>query len=108
MSDDNISRIQRLEQTIQQLIMQKQQFQRDFLELESAITELKTASEAWKLVGGIMVRVDPKDHMSLLQERLKAVKMRISSVEKQEDSLREKVKSLQSSVLENMGDESKN
>ena len=54
-AEKKISQLQMLEQGMQSLLMQKQQFQLQQVEIESALKELENVDEAYKIVGNIMV-----------------------------------------------------
>ena len=54
-SEKKINQLQMLEQSMQNLLMQKQQFQLQQVEIESALKELENVNEAYKIVGNIMV-----------------------------------------------------
>ena len=105
MSQDDLQQLQLLEQSLQQLLVQKQSVQSQLVEVESALEELGSTTESWKVVGNLMVRKDAKVLEQELSERKKALSLRVSSIEKQEERLRSKAKDLQQSVLGSMGDE---
>ena len=54
-SEQKIGQLQMFEQSMQNLLMQKQQFQLQQVEIESALKELEKVNEAYKIVGNIMV-----------------------------------------------------
>lgn len=97
-----ISQLQLLEQNLQNFMLQKQQFQTQLMEVESALTELEKSDTAYKIVGNIMV-ISKKDE---LQKDLKAKKemleLRIKTLENQEDKIREKATKTQSEILKGM------
>ncbi len=102
-SEKKLSQLQMLEQSMQNLLMQKQQFQLQQVEMESALKELEKVDEAYKIVGNIMVlskKADLKDDLSSKKE---VVELRIKNMEKQEAQLREKASKLQSEVMKEMG-----
>ena len=53
-----ISQLQMFEQSINNLLMQKQQFQQQLIEIDSALEELKTTENAYKIIANIMVKSD--------------------------------------------------
>ena len=49
-SEKKLSQLQMLEQSMQNLLMQKQQFQVQQVEIESALNELENVDEAYKII----------------------------------------------------------
>ena len=101
-TEKKISQLQILEQSMQNLSMQKQQFQLQQVEIESALKELENVDEAYKIVGNIMVLSKKTDLKTDLNSKKEIVELRIKSMEKQENQLREKASGLQSEVLKEM------
>jgi len=102
-SEKKLSQLQMLEQGMQNMLMQKQQFQLQQVEIESALKELEKVNEAYKIIGNIMVLSKKEDLKSDLTSKKEVIELRIKSMEKQEDQLREKASKLQSEVLKEMG-----
>ena len=101
-SEKKLSQLQMLEQSMQSMMMQKQQFQLQQVEIESALKELENVNEAYKIIGNIMVLSKKEDLKSDLSSKKEVIELRIKSMEKQEDQLREKASKLQSEVLKEM------
>ena len=101
-TQETIERLQGIEQTMQALLGQKQQFQSQLIELESALTELESAPKAYKIVGGIMVEAAPEALKAEVSSKKDIMMMRIGSIEKQEKMLKEKAKALQEDVMQTM------
>ncbi len=102
-SEKKINQLQMLEQSMQNLLMQKQQFQLQQVEIESALKELENVDEAYKIVGTIMVLSKKPDLESDLKSKKEIVELRIKNMEKQENQTREKASKLQAEVLKEMG-----
>ena len=98
-AQDKIRQLQMLEQGLQQLLMQKQAFQLQMMEIESALKELDGAGEAYKIIGNIMVLTKREELDKELKEKKETLELRISSLEKQETKTREKAASLQNDIL---------
>jgi len=96
---ESIGRLQLLEQNAQAFAMQKQQFQNQLFELESALKELETTSTAYKIVGNIMVATKKEDLTKELQQKKEIIELRIKNIEKQEGQIKDKAKKLQEEVL---------
>ena len=101
-SEKKLSQLQMLEQSMQNMMMQKQQFQLQQVEIESALKELEKVNEAYKIIGNIMVLSKKEDLKNDLTSKKEVIELRIKSMEKQEDQLREKASKLQSEVLKEM------
>ena len=101
-TEDKINQLQIFEQSMQNIILQKQQFQAQISELNSAIKELATTKTSYKIIGNIMVHTNKEELSKDLEEKKSTAELRIKTLEKQEESIREKTKSLQSEVMKNM------
>ena len=101
-AENKLGQLQMLEQSMQNMMMQKQQFQLQQVEIESALKELEKVDEAYKIIGNIMVLSKKEDLKSDLSSKKEVIELRIKSMEKQEDQLREKASKLQSEVLKEM------
>ncbi len=101
-TEEKIGRMQLLEQNIQNFLMQKQQFQTQLVEVNSALEELEKAEVSYRIIGNIMV-LSKKDELKKdLDSKKEMVELRIKAIEKQEEELKEKAKKLQGEVLEGM------
>ena len=101
-AEKKLNQLQMLEQSMQNLLMQKQQFQLQQVEIESALKELEKVNEAYKIIGNIMVLSKKDDLKTDLSSKKEIVELRIKNMEKQENQLREKASKLQNEVLKGM------
>ena len=69
-TEKKISQLQMMEQSMQGFLMQKQQFQGQLVEIESALKELEKSKEAYKIVGNIMVSSDKKELEGKISDQL--------------------------------------
>jgi prefoldin beta subunit len=99
---EQLQRLQLLDQNVQQLVAQKQQFQTQLYELESALKEIAHAPQAYKIIGNIMVASDKDTLKKELEQKKELVELRVKTFEKQEAQLREKLKILQDEVMKQM------
>ncbi len=106
-TEQKISQLQLMEQNAQQLMAQKQQFQAQLIEIESALKELKTTKESYKIIGNIMVKTGKEQLQKDLNSKKEMFELRIKTLEKQENKLKEKAKEIQSEVLKNMKNDGK-
>lgn len=98
--EEKTQQIQFMEQNIQNLFMQKQAFQMEFSETQSAMKEIENSDgEVFKIIGQLMVKTDIEKTKKDLLSKEDILKLRIKAIEKQEDSLTEKMESLRKEVL---------
>ena len=102
-SENKLGQLQMIEQSMQNLLMQKQQFQLQQVEIEAALKELENVDEAYKIIGNIMVLSKKADLNSELKSKKEIIELRMKHMEKQENQLREKASKLQNEVLKEMG-----
>jgi prefoldin beta subunit len=98
-AEESIYQLQLMEQNIQNLRTQRQQFQSNLIEIDSAINELEKTDESYKIVGNIMVKSEKKPLQEELNSQKEITSLRIDSFEKQEKDLREKASKLQKEVM---------
>jgi len=102
-----INQLQLLQQNLQNLILQKQQVQNQMLEIESALTELKTTDKAYKIVGKIMLASSKDRLIKNLQEKKEVSEVRIKNFKEQETSLQKNIEEVQKEVMEELKEENK-
>ncbi len=102
--EQKINQLQLFEQNVQSLLMQKQQFQMQSVEIKSALKELEGTEEAFKIIGGIMVSSKKEDLKKELTSKKEMSELRIKALEKQESQIKEKATKLQAEVMEKLKD----
>ena len=98
-TEQKISQLQMFEQSMQSFLGQKQQFQVQLVEIESALGELDNTDKAYKIIGNIMVESDKTELKADLLSKKEMLELRIKTMEKQENQVREKASNLQSEIL---------
>jgi len=106
-TEQKINQLQMFEQSLQNFLLQKQQFQVQLVEVDSALNELNGTEKAYKIIGNIMVESDKNELKAELQSKKEMLELRIKTMEKQEIQIREKAGKLQSEVLNKMKKEDK-
>jgi len=101
-AQEKIKQLQGMEQSMQQIHMQKQQLQNSVLEFESALKEVENAPEAYKIVGTIMVASSKENIQKDLKQKKEIAEVRLGSLDKQEAQLKEQAQKLQDEVLSTM------
>jgi prefoldin beta subunit len=99
-ASEEIAMLQNIEQSLQTIVLQKQHFQAQLIEIESALKEIEKKDSAYKIIGNIMVSVKKPELASELQEKMEKINLRIKNLESQEKKLREKSESMQKQVME--------
>ena len=103
MDQNKIQEMQILEQNIQNLLMQKQAFQMELSETKSALKEIENAKDdIFKIIGQLMIKADKNKVKEELSNKEKILGLRLSTIEKQEISLTEKLTSLREEVLKDV------
>ena len=98
-AQESISRLQILEQNLQNILMQKQQFQAQLFEIESALKELEGTQTAYKIIGNIMVNSNKTDLEKDLKQKKELIDLRLKNLDKQEKQFKDKTKQLQEEVM---------
>ena len=99
---EKIAKLQGLEQNLQNFLMQRQQFQTQLMEIDSALDEIEKTDNAYKIVGNIMVKTGKEDLKKDLIQKKELMEIRITSLEKQESQLQEKAQELKDEVMKNL------
>jgi len=107
MSSEKINQLQLLQQNLQNLQLQKQQYQSQLLELESAVQELKTTSQAYKIVGKIMISSSIPTLLKELEEKKEVLDVRLKNFVQQEKKLQQTQEKLQQEVMSELKDKKK-
>lgn len=100
MTGANITQLQLLQQNLQNILIQKQQFQKQLTEIDSALKEIKTSPTAYKIIGNIMVASKKEDLQKDLRQKKEILDLRLKNFEKQEQTLKQKTEELQQKVME--------
>lgn len=82
--------LQYYEQSLQQILGQKQQLQIEHAEVDNATKEVTaTKGNIFKIVGGIMVQAQREPVLTELGERMKHITEHLEAVQKQEKTIME-------------------
>lgn len=101
-SEEKIQQLQALEQNMQNFLMQRQQFQMQLVEVDSALDEIKNKDSVYRIIGNIMVSSNKEDVKNELEEKKKLLEIRVSNLEKQEQRLKEKANKLREGILHSL------
>jgi prefoldin beta subunit len=95
---EDLMRLQQLQQTLQVVVTQKQQLELELSETEKALSELEKITDSvpvYKSVGSILLKADRQGLLSDLKERKELINTRVTVLGKQEERTRERLKELQ-------------
>jgi len=103
---EKIARLQQAQQTLDALLLQKQQVEMELRETEAAISELEKpvpAGVVYKMVGRILVRAEKDPLLNDLRERRELLTVRQTSLGKQETRVRERLNEIQADLRGALG-----
>jgi len=95
---EDLVRLQQLQQTLQVVVTQKQQLEIELSEAEKALAELEKITDdipVYKSVGSILLKAERQGLMGELKERKELLNARVTVLGKQEERTRERMKELQ-------------
>ena len=102
---EKLGRLQQLQNTLQQLMVQKQRLEMERSESERALKTLEDVSSETKVyrsAGSILVEKDRDGVVKDLKERLDFLEMRSKVITKQEGNTRERLTSIQESLQQEL------
>lgn len=100
--NEELNQLSMYEQNSQYIANQRQKFQAQEMELETALKELEEKQEAFKIVGNIMVKQKSEDLKKEIKEKQEVIKVKINSLKKQEETIKKKFEELQSKIMKNL------
>jgi len=89
--------MQTFQQQMQTVLIQKESLSIQSMEINKALEELKkaTTEDVYKAVGPILIKSTKKDLDKELTEKKETIDLRLKSLQKQEDRIKEKLKEIQ-------------
>lgn len=102
---ERLLRLQQLQQTLQSVLVQKQQVELELTEVEQALSELqKVADDAviYRSIGSLLVKTEKARVLADLNERKELLNMRATVLGKQEERLRSQIKELQAKIQQDL------
>lgn len=102
---ERLVKMQRLQQTLQSILAQKQQVNVESSETEQALSELqKMTDEAvvYKAMGTILVKTERTRMISELTERKDLLSTRVTVLQKQEERLRNQLKDIETQLRQDL------
>ena len=103
MENQKIQEMQMLEQNLQNLLLQKQAFQMELSETESALQAIKdSGEEVFKIIGQLMVKTEKSKIKEELENKKKILELRTKTMETQENSFTEQLGKLREEIMKTM------
>jgi prefoldin beta subunit len=97
--EQKIQEMQVLEQKLQNTILQKQAFQMELAETDSALIEIeKAGDEVFKIIGQLMLKSEKSKIKEELLNKQKILDLRINAFEKQEKFLTEQLEKFRDEI----------
>jgi len=100
---EQIMKMQQAQQSLQSILVQKQQLEMEQIDSEKAIEELKKASDdetVYKHTGSILIKSTKKDLIAELEERKELANTRTTVLAKQEARVKESIKEQETKINE--------
>ena len=99
--NQKIQEMQILEQSLQNILLQKQAFQMELSETKTALKEVESSDdEVFKIIGQIMIKTKKDTIVSDLLNKKKILELRLNNLEKQENSLNGQIEKIQGELIE--------
>ena len=102
---EQLRRLQQLQQTLQVVVTQKQQLDLESSEVEQALSELEKMDDdatIYKSIGSLLVKSEKQKVIDELKERKELLNTRISVLTRQRSRVEERMKGLQKTVQERL------
>ena len=100
---EQVARLQQLQQNLQSITVQKQHLETEQLEAERALEALKKANDddaVYKAAGSILIKSTKTNLISELEERKELANTRITVLSKQETRIKENLKEAETKIRE--------
>ncbi|MDE1827312.1 MAG: prefoldin subunit beta [Thaumarchaeota archaeon] len=100
---EQVGRLQQLQQNLQSIMLQKQHLESEHLETERALEVLQKATDAdtvYKTAGSILVKSTKTILVSELEEKKELANTRLTVLSKQESRIKENLKEAETKIRE--------
>jgi prefoldin beta subunit len=102
---EELVRLQQMQQTLQAVASQKQQLEMDMSETDRALAELEKITgetPVYKSVGSILIKADKDALLTELKEKKELLNTRVTVLGRQEERTRERLKDMQEKLQEKL------
>lgn len=98
-TQEKLQEMQIAEQNLQNILLQKQAFQLELNEADSAAEETKKADdEIYRIIGQVMIKAKKEEVIKELEEKINILKLRIKSLDNQEHIFSEKLEKMKTEL----------
>ena len=100
---EQVSRLQQLQQNLQAIMMQKQQLEVEYVEMDKALEELKKAGAddaVYKNAGSVLIKAKKDEVVKELEEKKELSNTRVMVLSKQETRVKENLKEVEVKINE--------
>lgn len=103
-TQEEIIQLQNLQRQLQMITNQRQRFDIEVIQTDSALAELeKVDGKAYKAIGTLLIESKAADLKKELNERRKEAVARVDTLKKQEEKLKVRAEELQKSLEKTLG-----
>jgi prefoldin beta subunit len=103
---ERLQRLQQLQNTMQQLVMQRQRIEMEIADSNralDALSKMEEGAKSYMSMGAVLVEKPKDEIIKELTDRKEFLDMRIKVIQKQEDKTKEKLSSLQETLQKELG-----
>ncbi|MFA5953873.1 MAG: prefoldin subunit beta [Candidatus Pacearchaeota archaeon] len=98
--EKKLQEMQIIEQSLQNILLQKQAFEMELAETKSATNEIeKSGDDVYKIIGSLMIKKDKKEVKEELKNKENVLNLRLKTIEKQEKAFMEKSEKIRKEIL---------
>ena len=102
---ERLLRLQQLQQTLQSILVQKQQVELEITEIDQAFNELQKLTDnaiIYKSAGSLLIKAEKTKVTNELNERKELLNTRVTVLGKQEERLRNQLKDIQTQLQKDL------
>lgn len=102
---ERLLKLQQLQQTLQSILVQKQQVELETTEIDQALSEMQKLAEdavIYKTAGSLLIKAEKAKVANELNERKELLKTRVTVLGKQEERLRNQLKDVQTQLQQDL------
>jgi len=98
---DKLEQLKVLQSNLEMVVFQKHTLQSQLNEIENALKEIDKMDkeEVYKLVGNLLIKKSKEEVKKELLDRKEVIEIRLESLNKQEEKIREKITKLQAEIM---------
>jgi prefoldin beta subunit len=106
MTSNKVNQLQMLRQSLESVVMQKQQIESSLIEIDSAISQLSSSNKSFKIIGKIMIESSNDDLKKELEEKKEVIQIRLKNFTSQEEKIKKDMEELQKEVVAQLKNDS--